>query len=118
MPVYEYECKSCGSRFEKVQPITADPITECVNCGQGPIRRIFHPVGVIFKGSGWYITDSRKSASASAPVSDKSSSAKSDDSKESKPSGEGNNDSKPSADAGNVDSTTTKTTVPDTSSAD
>jgi putative FmdB family regulatory protein len=60
MPIYEYECKNCASRFEKMQPITADPITECVNCGGGPIRRIFHPVGVIFRGSGWYINDSRK----------------------------------------------------------
>jgi putative FmdB family regulatory protein len=65
MPVYEYECKSCGKRFEKMQPFTAEPLTECVNCGQGPIRRVFQPVGVIFKGSGWYITDSRKSESAS-----------------------------------------------------
>ncbi|HKP53451.1 MAG TPA: FmdB family zinc ribbon protein [Chloroflexia bacterium] len=116
MPVYEYECKSCGTRFEKVQPITADPITECVNCGQGPIRRIFHPVGVIFKGSGWYITDSRKSASASG--ADKSSSAKSDDSKDGKSSGESNKDSKSSSDSSSAESTTTKATVADTSSAD
>jgi|SRR5687767_10901178 len=65
MPLYEYECKSCGKRFEKIQPVTAPPLTECLECGSGPIRRIFHPVGVIFKGSGWYITDSRKPAPAS-----------------------------------------------------
>jgi putative FmdB family regulatory protein len=65
MPIYEYECKSCGKRFEKMQPFTAEPLTECENCGQGPVRRVFQPVGVIFKGSGWYITDSRKSESAS-----------------------------------------------------
>ena len=62
MPIYEYECKQCGTRFEKMQLVTADPVTECLNCGQGPVRRILHPVGVIFKGSGWYITDSRNSA--------------------------------------------------------
>lgn len=61
MPIYEYECKNCGGRFERVQPVTAPPVAECINCGQGPVRRVFHPVGVIFKGSGWYITDSRKS---------------------------------------------------------
>lgn len=76
MPIYEYECKNCASRFEKMQPITAEPLTECVNCGGGPIHRIFHPVGVIFKGSGWYITDSRKSSSpkedGGAGASDKS----------------------------------------------
>ena len=77
MPIYEYECKNCASRFEKMQPIMAEPLTECVNCGGGPIHRIFHPVGVIFKGSGWYITDSRKSSSpkedgGGAGASDKS----------------------------------------------
>ena len=63
MPLYEYECKSCGTRFEKMQPVTAPPVEECVECG-GPVRRVFHPVGIIFKGSGWYKTDSRKSNSA------------------------------------------------------
>lgn len=82
MPIYEYECKNCTRRFEKMQPITADPITECVNCGGGPVRRIFHPVGVIFKGSGWYITDSRKPTSSKedgggAGTSDKSTGDKS-----------------------------------------
>ena len=52
MPVYEYECKSCNSRFDKVQPFTAEPLTECEVCGKGPVRRVFQPVGVIFKGSG------------------------------------------------------------------
>ncbi|HYP41029.1 MAG TPA: FmdB family zinc ribbon protein [Chloroflexia bacterium] len=76
MPIYEYECKNCVTRFEKMQPIMAEPLTECVNCGGGPIHRIFHPVGVIFKGSGWYINDSRKSSSpkedGGAGASDKS----------------------------------------------
>jgi putative FmdB family regulatory protein len=62
MPIYEYECKNCGKRFEKMQSITAEPLTECANCGGGPVRRVLHPVGVIFKGSGWYITDSKKPA--------------------------------------------------------
>jgi putative FmdB family regulatory protein len=70
MPLYEYECKSCGKRFEKIQPVTAPPLTECLECGSGPIRRIFHPVGVIFKGSGWYVTDSRKSTPASTSTKD------------------------------------------------
>ena len=61
MPIYEYECKACGTRFDKMQPIHAEPLVVCENCGKGPIRRVYHPVGVIFKGSGWYITDSRKS---------------------------------------------------------
>jgi putative FmdB family regulatory protein len=70
MPIYEYECKNCGKRFEKMQSITAEPLTECVNCGGGPVRRVLHPVGVIFKGSGWYITDSKKSTSAGSAGTD------------------------------------------------
>src|SRR3954471_15032720 len=66
MPIYEYECKNCGKRFDKMQSITADPLTECINCGGGPIRRVLQPVGVIFKGSGWYVTDSKKGSSQSA----------------------------------------------------
>jgi putative FmdB family regulatory protein len=65
MPIYEYECKNCQTRFEKLQSIMDDPISVCVNCGGGPVRRVLHPVGVIFKGSGWYINDSRKSTGSS-----------------------------------------------------
>ncbi len=72
MPVYEYECKNCGQRFEKIQPVTADPLSECMLCGQGPVRRVLHPVGVIFKGSGWYITDSRNSGKSVGPSAPKS----------------------------------------------
>ncbi len=79
MPIYEYECRHCGRRFDKMQPMTAEPVKECVHCGQGPVRRIFHPVGVVFKGSGWYITDSRKPDRSSSDFGSSSSS-------ESKPS--------------------------------
>lgn len=61
MPIYEYECEN-QHRFEKWQSIKDDPLTECPDCGK-PVRKIFHPAGIIFKGSGWYITDSRKSDS-------------------------------------------------------
>jgi putative FmdB family regulatory protein len=59
MPTYEYQCKTCGHHFERVQRFSDDPITECPTCG-GVVKRVIHPAGVIFKGSGWYITDSRK----------------------------------------------------------
>ena len=75
MPVYEYECKECSNRFEKVQPITADPLKECPVCGKSALRRVFHPVGVIFKGSGWYITDNRNSKNSASKSSDTSASA-------------------------------------------
>lgn len=64
MPIYEYECEN-KHRFEKWQSMKDDPIKECPECGTS-VRKILHPAGIIFKGSGWYITDSRKSDSSSA----------------------------------------------------
>ena len=61
MPTYDYKCESCGHRFDAWQKITADPIAECPVCG-GPVHRILYPVGVLFKGSGFYINDSRASS--------------------------------------------------------
>ena len=62
MPTYSYHCDSCGHDFEAVQRFADDPLTECPECGAA-IRRVIQPVGVVFKGSGWYITDSRPKAS-------------------------------------------------------
>ncbi len=59
MPTYEYECDDCHHRFEKKQSFDARPIAKCPRCG-GRLRRVFHPAPVIFKGSGFYITDNRK----------------------------------------------------------
>ena len=70
MPIYEYACKECGHRFEKMQPITSEPLKECPNCGKSTIQRVFQPVGVIFKGSGWYITDSRNNSKSSSDKAD------------------------------------------------
>ena len=64
MPTYDYRCQSCGSRFEAWQKITDDPIETCPTCG-GPVRRVLYPVGLVFKGSGFYKTDHRDSSSAS-----------------------------------------------------
>ena len=63
MPTYTYQCDSCGHGFEAVQRFADDPLTECPECGAS-IRRVIQPVGVVFKGSGWYITDSRPKSSA------------------------------------------------------
>jgi putative FmdB family regulatory protein len=62
MPTYTYQCDSCGHGFEAVQRFVDDPLTECPECGAS-IRRVIQPVGVVFKGSGWYITDSRPKSS-------------------------------------------------------
>ncbi len=61
MPIYEYQCDREGHRFEKWQSIQDEPIKTCPVC-ESPVHKIFHPAGLIFKGSGWYITDSRKSS--------------------------------------------------------
>ena len=58
MPTYEYACTACGERLEAVQSFTDAALTECPACG-GALRKVFSPVGVVFKGSGFYKTDSR-----------------------------------------------------------
>jgi putative FmdB family regulatory protein len=58
MPTYEYACTECGDRTEVVQSIADAPLTTCTVCG-GPLRKVFSPVGIVFKGSGFYRTDSR-----------------------------------------------------------
>jgi putative FmdB family regulatory protein len=59
MPLYEYECASCGIRFERMQHFSDKPLSECPECG-GSVHRVIQPVGIIFKGSGFYITDNRQ----------------------------------------------------------
>jgi putative FmdB family regulatory protein len=63
MPIYEYECENCGNRFERFQSMQDEPVRLCPDCS-GKVHKIIHPAGIIFKGSGWYITDSRKSTSS------------------------------------------------------
>src|SRR3954451_17703306 len=68
MPTYQYACTSCGERLEVVQKFTDDPLTVCPAC-EGALRKVFSPVGVVFKGSGFYKTDSRSSRSSSSSAS-------------------------------------------------
>jgi putative FmdB family regulatory protein len=72
MPTYEYRCKACEHQFDAVQSFTDDALTECPECG-GPLRKVFGNVGITFKGSGFYKTDSRSAGSfGSAKDADKS----------------------------------------------
>jgi putative FmdB family regulatory protein len=64
MPVYTYECTNCGVRFDRQQKYNERNLTRCPECGKNEIHRVYRPVGVVFKGSGFYVTDNR-SASAS-----------------------------------------------------
>src|SRR5258708_8949963 len=76
VPTYTYTCTSCNNHVEKRQSFTDPPLTTCEECG-GTLRKIIHPVGIVFKGSGWDVTDSRSSTSSTnGPTSDSRSSTK------------------------------------------
>jgi putative FmdB family regulatory protein len=66
MPLYIYKCKKCLHQFVERQRFSDDPLTQCPQC-EGQIRRVINSVGVVFKGSGFYVTDSRNGKSASVP---------------------------------------------------
>ncbi len=67
MPTYQYLCTACGHAFEQVQSFSDDALTVCPAC-EGKLRKVFNSVGVVFKGSGFYKTDSRSSTTASSPA--------------------------------------------------
>lgn len=68
MPTYQYACTACGEHLEAVQKFSDDALTECPACG-GRLRKVFSAAGIIFKGSGFYQTDSRSSSKSSSSVS-------------------------------------------------
>jgi putative FmdB family regulatory protein len=81
MPLYEYQCEACGVRFERRQHMNDEPVRICPEC-RGQVHRLVQPVGVIFKGSGFYVTDNRSKSSTSGTKTTKT---PSEASKESKP---------------------------------
>jgi putative FmdB family regulatory protein len=81
MPIYEYRCEN-GHTFEVTQRMTDDPVASCQTC-DAPVRRVFHPVAVHFKGSGFYNTDYGKAKRGAANAESSSSDGKSADSKNS-----------------------------------
>jgi putative FmdB family regulatory protein len=95
VPTYSYACTECGNRFDVVQSFTDDTLTTCEQCS-GRLRKLFNSVGVVFKGSGFYRTDSRESAKSSTNGSAKSSSS-TDGSSSSDKSGSSENSSSSSS---------------------
>ena len=79
MPTYQYTCTDCGEPVEAVQKFTDAPLTVCAACG-GRLRKVFSPVGIVFKGSGFYRTDSRNGSSATAPATKEKEKSSSDSS--------------------------------------
>ncbi len=67
MPTYEYRCKGCGHQFDAYQSFTDDPLTECPECA-GQLKKVFGNVGIAFKGSGFYKTDSRSGSKTATPA--------------------------------------------------
>jgi putative FmdB family regulatory protein len=59
MPIYQYRCESCGVSFERIQSFSDQPLQHCPEC-DGSVHRVIQPVGIIFKGSGFYVTDNRR----------------------------------------------------------
>lgn len=69
MPTYQYACTECGHRFEAVQSFSDDALTDCPEC-TGRLRKVFNSVGIVFKGSGFYRTDSREKTTDTKPAGD------------------------------------------------
>lgn len=78
MPLYEYRCRNCNHQFEVQQSFSDDALTVCPEC-QGELRKVFNPVGISFKGSGFYKNDSRGSSSSSSSSSGSTGSGSSGD---------------------------------------
>jgi putative FmdB family regulatory protein len=95
MPTYEYACTECGKHIEVVQSMSDAPLTTCAICG-GRLRKVFSPIGIVFKGSGFYRTDSRGKPAKSEPAAEKAGTA---DKGDKKPAAESTRSPSPSAKA-------------------
>lgn len=97
MPTYQYACTACGHELEAVQSFSDDPLTECPAC-QGRLRKLFGSVGVVFKGPGFYRTDSRASSNGAGAKSNGA--AKTDGTSTGKTDGSGSSDNSSSKGSG------------------
>ncbi|KPL07646.1 FmdB family transcriptional regulator [bacterium SM23_57] len=68
MPIYTYQCENCGVRFERQQKFSDEPLKRCPECKQNTLRKVYLPVGIVFKGSGFYATDNRSPSGGSRNV--------------------------------------------------
>jgi len=91
MPIYLYKCDNCGVQFEKRQKFSDPALVRCPECSKKSLRKVFQPVGIVFKGSGFYATDNRSPSGASRTKSESKSSGNQD----SKPKTEQKTDSSP-----------------------
>ena len=88
MPLYEYECDSCGNRFERIQKFSDPPVDKCPQCG-GVVRKLISSPAIQFKGSGWYITDYARKAEKPDTAASADGSKSASETPASSPAGEG-----------------------------
>jgi putative FmdB family regulatory protein len=106
MPTYQYACPDCGSEFEKVQKFTDDPVKKCPKCSKRHVYRVVSKVAVTFKGSGWYITDSKSNNSAGTAGKDKDKAGESEAKTEPTTTTETTETKAPATEAASTESTT------------
>jgi putative FmdB family regulatory protein len=116
VPTYQYTCKECGEPVEAVQKFSDEPLTVCSACG-GRLRKVFSPVGIVFKGSGFYRTDSRKNATSTVSADKASADSSSSSSDTSSDSGSSNGSAdKPAAKKAETTAAPSKSTSSSSSS--
>lgn len=113
MPTYQYACTACSHRFEAVQSFTDSTLTECPEC-TGRLRKVFSSVGIVFKGSGFYRTDSRSGGrvDATSSSSDKSSSSSDSSNSSSSDSSSGSSPTSDSSGSSSGSSSTSSSSAP------
>jgi putative FmdB family regulatory protein len=83
MPIYTYRCENCGVQFDRQQRFSDGPLTRCPECGEDALRKVYTPVGIVFKGSGFYATDHRSPSGTSRSSTDEKTSEKAKESESS-----------------------------------
>lgn len=81
MPIYAYRCESCGVHFERQQSFSDAPLKRCPECNKNSLRKVIGPVGVVFKGSGFYATDNRSTSGLATPKKDEGGTSEKSESK-------------------------------------
>jgi len=116
VPTYQYRCTECGGELEAVQKFSDEPLTVHEDCG-GRLRKVFSPVGIVFKGSGFYRTDSRKGSTASEPATASSSASSSSDSSSSSSSSSSSGDKSASGEKSSASTASDKSSSSSSSSS-
>jgi putative FmdB family regulatory protein len=116
VPTYQYTCTECGEQVEAVQKFSDEPLSVCTSCG-GRLRKVFSPVGIVFKGSGFYRTDSRNGSSSATPAKAKESSSGNGDSSAASTDSAGKADKSDKSDKKSGDKVSASTTGSSSSSS-